>query len=98
MAATVTTSKFKRTERTRVRRRAGRGSYDRETVHSILDEGLVAHVGVAVNGQPYVIPMLHARLGDELYLHGSPLSRLVGSLRDGVPVCVTVTVLDGIVL
>jgi len=98
MAATATTKSFKRTARTRVRRRAGRAAYDRATVHAILDEGLVAHVGFAVERQPYVIPMLYARAGDELYLHGSPLSRLIGSVRDGVPVSVTVTLLDGIVL
>jgi nitroimidazol reductase NimA-like FMN-containing flavoprotein (pyridoxamine 5'-phosphate oxidase superfamily) len=67
-------------------------------VDAILDEALVAHVGFVAKGHPYVIPMLHARLGDELYLHGSPLSRMLGALRGGVPVCVTVTLLDGLVL
>jgi nitroimidazol reductase NimA-like FMN-containing flavoprotein (pyridoxamine 5'-phosphate oxidase superfamily) len=90
---------FERTPRTRVRRRAGRGAYRRATVEAILDEALVAHVGfTGGDGQPYVIPMLHARRGDQLLLHGSPLSRMLGTLREGVPVCVTVTLVDGIVL
>lgn len=84
--------------RTRVRRRAGRGAYDRATIHSILDEGLVAHVGFTHAEQPFVMPMLYARVGERIYLHGSPLSRVLGTLRDGVPVCVTVTLLDGLVL
>src|SRR5919204_2560416 len=89
---------FPPTPRTRIRRRAGRGVYDKATVEAILDEGLVAHVGFVADGQPYVMPMLYARAGDALYLHGSPLSRLLGALRDGVPVCVTVTLVDGLVL
>ena len=85
--------------RTRVRRRAARGAYDRDTIHAILDEGLIAHVGfTAQDGQPFVMPMLYGRNGDTLFLHGSPASRLLGSLREGVPVCATVTLLDGIVL
>src|SRR2546421_12604158 len=84
--------------RARVRRRAGRGAYDRATIHSILDEALVAHVGFSHRGDPFVVPMLHARAGEKLYLHGSPLSRVLGTLRQGVPVCVTVTLLDGLVL
>ena len=84
--------------RTRVRRRSARGAYDRVTIDAILDEGLVAHVAFVAAGQPYAIPMLFARAGDELFLHGSPLSRMVGTLRDGVPVCVTVTLVDGVVL
>lgn len=93
-----TADAFAPTSRTRVRRRAGRGAYDRTVVHAILDEALVAHVGFVADAQPYVIPMLHARAGEELYLHGSPLSRMVGALRGGVPMCVTVTLLDGLVL
>jgi nitroimidazol reductase NimA-like FMN-containing flavoprotein (pyridoxamine 5'-phosphate oxidase superfamily) len=84
--------------RTRVRRRTARGAYDRETIHAILDEGLVAHVGFTTpDGQPFVMPMLYGRDGDTLFLHGSPASRMLGALREGVPVCVTVTLLDGIV-
>jgi uncharacterized protein len=82
-----------------MRRRAGRGQYDRATIHAILDEGLIAHVGiVSSDGQPFVIPMLYARHEDQIYLHGSPLSRLVRNLADGVPMCLTVTLLDGLVL
>jgi nitroimidazol reductase NimA-like FMN-containing flavoprotein (pyridoxamine 5'-phosphate oxidase superfamily) len=82
----------------RVRRRSGRGNYERATIHAILDEGLVGHVGIAVEEQPYVIPVLYARAGDQVYLHGSPLSRLVRNLAEGVPMCLTVTLLDGLVL
>jgi nitroimidazol reductase NimA-like FMN-containing flavoprotein (pyridoxamine 5'-phosphate oxidase superfamily) len=90
---------YNKTPRTRVRRRAGRGHYDRATIHAILDEGLVAHVGVvSSDGQPFVMPMLYARDEDQIYLHGSPLSRLVRNLGDGVPMCLTVTLLDGLVL
>jgi nitroimidazol reductase NimA-like FMN-containing flavoprotein (pyridoxamine 5'-phosphate oxidase superfamily) len=82
-----------------VRRRAGRGNYKRATIHSILDEGMVGHIGVVGDdGQPFVIPVLYARDGDRVYLHGSPLSRLLGTLADGVPMCLTVTLLDGLVL
>jgi nitroimidazol reductase NimA-like FMN-containing flavoprotein (pyridoxamine 5'-phosphate oxidase superfamily) len=85
-------------QRTKVRRRAGRGRYDREGIDAILDEGLVGHVAFAVDEQPYAIPMLYAREGDELYLHGSPLSRLVTEIADGIKVCLTVTLIDGLVL
>ncbi len=88
----------KPTARTRVRRRAGRGAYDRAIIDAILDAGLIGHVALVSDGQPYAIPMLYARAGEELYLHGSPLSRLLGSLVDGAAVCFTVTLLDGLVL
>jgi uncharacterized protein len=81
-----------------VKRRAGRGAYDRETVHAILDEGFVGHVGLVDHEQPFVIPMLYARVGEALYLHGSPLSRLLGAAVDGTPLCLTVTLVDGLVL
>jgi nitroimidazol reductase NimA-like FMN-containing flavoprotein (pyridoxamine 5'-phosphate oxidase superfamily) len=84
------------TERTRVRRLPERASYDPAVVHAILDEGFVCHVGFVVDGQPYVIPTGYARAGETLYLHGSSGSRL--GLRPGLPVCVTVTLLDGLVL
>jgi nitroimidazol reductase NimA-like FMN-containing flavoprotein (pyridoxamine 5'-phosphate oxidase superfamily) len=89
---------YNKTPRTRVRRRAGRGSYERATIDAILDEGLVAHAGIVSDGQPYVIPVLYARAGSQIYLHGSPLSRLVRSLSEGFPMCLTVTLLDGLVL
>jgi uncharacterized protein len=89
---------YNKTARTRVRRRAGRGSYERAAIDAILDEGLIAHVGIVSDGQPYVIPMLYARSADRIYLHGSPLSRLIRNLAEGAPMCLTVTLLDGLVL
>jgi nitroimidazol reductase NimA-like FMN-containing flavoprotein (pyridoxamine 5'-phosphate oxidase superfamily) len=86
------------TQRTRVRRLADRGKYDAETVHAILDEGLACHVGFVIDGQPFVIPTLYARVGGELYIHGSAASRMLRTLSDGVQVCVTVTLVDGLVL
>ena len=86
------------TARTTVRRRPERAHYDRASVEAILDEGLVAHVGLAVDGQPFVIPMVYARVGRDLYLHGSAASRLLRALSGEAAVCVTVTLLDGIVL
>lgn len=85
------------TPRTRVQRTKHRATYDRETVHRILDDGLVCHVGVAVEGQPYVLPMAYARDGERLLLHGSVASRLMESLTGGARACVTVTHLDGLV-
>ena len=84
--------------RTRVRRRAERGRYDRETVHAILDEGLVCQVAFVAEGQPFAIPTAYARDGETLYLHGSPASRMLRSLAGVIPVCVCVTLLDGLVL
>ena len=75
-----------------------RAAYDRETVHRILDDGLVCHVGVAVDGQPFVLPMAYGRDGERLLLHGSVGSRLMDALAGGAPVCVTVTHVDGLVL
>src|SRR5262245_6373751 len=86
------------TARTTVRRRPQRASYDRATVEAILDEGLFCHVGFVADGQPYVIPTIHARVGERLYIHGSTASRMLRSLGAGIPVCVTVTLLDGLVL
>jgi nitroimidazol reductase NimA-like FMN-containing flavoprotein (pyridoxamine 5'-phosphate oxidase superfamily) len=84
--------------RTRVKRVHERAAYDRETVDAILDAALVCHLGFVQDGQPYVIPTLHARLGDRLYVHGSSASRAIRTLGEGVPACATVTLLDGIVL
>ena len=86
------------TPRTRVRRLPSRASYDRTTIHAILDEGLVCHLGFVHDGQPFVLPTTYARVDDALYLHGSAASRMLRGLRDGIPVCVTVTLLDGLVL
>ena len=84
--------------RTTVKRHPERGAYDREAIDAILDEALVCHVGFAIDGQPFVIPTIHARDGDVLYIHGSPGSRMLRNLRSGVDACVTVTLLDGLVL
>jgi uncharacterized protein len=86
------------TPRTTVKRHAERGVYDRAEIDAILDEALVCHVGFVQEGQPYVIPTIHARDGDTLYLHGSPGSRMLRTLKTGIDLCVTVTLLDGLVL
>src|SRR5712691_8847534 len=86
------------TARTRVVRESDRGVYDRETVYRILDEGFLCHVGFAVDGQPFVIPTSYGRKDDRLYIHGSAASRMLRQMKEGVPVCVTVTLLDGLVL
>ena len=85
-------------ERTRVVREGHRGAYDLETICKILDEGFVCHVGFAVDGQPYVIPTLVARIREAIYFHGSAASRMLRNLSEGIPVCVTVTLIDGFVL
>jgi len=89
---------FSVTDRTRVVREAHRAVYDRAVIYQILDEAFVCHVGFAVEGQPFVIPTLFARIGDYLYLHGSAASRMLRGLSAGWPVCVTVTLIDGMVL
>ena len=86
------------TDRTKVKRLPARGAYDRETIYPILDEGFICHVGFIVDEQPYVIPTGYARIGDELYIHGSSASRMLRNLSKGVDVCVTVTLVDGLVL
>lgn len=91
-------SEFQPTPRTQVKRLPKRGHYDRETVYQILDAGFVCHVGFAVDAQPYVIPTNYGRSGDTLYLHGSAASRMLKTLSGGVPVCVTVTLVDGLVM
>jgi hypothetical protein len=91
-------SEFTTTPRTQVKRLPKRGHYDRETVYKILDEAFVCHVGFAAEGQPYVIPTNFGRVDDKLYLHGSAASRMLRTLSEGVPVCVTVTLVDGLVL
>jgi len=84
--------------RTRVRRLPKRGVYDRGQVEAVLDAGLVAHLGFEHDGQPYVIPTLHARVRDHVYIHGSAASRTLRELAAGIPACLTVTLVDGIVL
>lgn len=82
----------------RVRRHPERGFYDRDAVHAVLDAGWIGHVGIAQDGQPVVIPMLYARLGEHVYLHGAVASRLLKHLAGGLPVCLSVSHLDGLVL
>jgi hypothetical protein len=83
--------------RTTVRRVPARGRYEREAVHAILDAGLVAHVGFVQDGAPFVIPMMYARVGETLYVHGAAASRALGVLASGAEACLTVTHLDGLV-
>ncbi len=87
-----------RSERVRLRRKRERGSYERETIDAILDEGLIAHLGIVEDGRPIVIPTLHARDGDVVYCHGSSASRTLRALAAGAPVCLTVSLIDGLVL
>jgi len=95
-----------KTDKTRVRRAPKRGHYDFETIAQILDEGLVCHVGFVIEGQPFVIPTAYGRAGDRtafpgenrVYIHGASASRMMKSLQTGIDVCLTVTLLDGLVL
>lgn len=89
---------FPQTDRTNLKRLAKRGHFDRETVYGILDEGFICHVGFVSDGQPFVIPTGYARVDDRLYIHGSQASRMLRTLARGVDVCVTVTLVDGLVL
>jgi nitroimidazol reductase NimA-like FMN-containing flavoprotein (pyridoxamine 5'-phosphate oxidase superfamily) len=91
-------SDFTPTDRTKVRRKPDRGTYDRELIYSILDEAFVCQVGFIVDGQPFVVPTNYVRVGDRLFLHGSTASRLMRTLGSGAPFCLSVTLLDGIVL
>jgi nitroimidazol reductase NimA-like FMN-containing flavoprotein (pyridoxamine 5'-phosphate oxidase superfamily) len=94
----IVTDNFPVTERTRVIREPQRGIYDREAIYKILDEGFICHVGFAVDGQPFVIPTMFARIGDAIYFHGSAASRMLRNVSAGISVCVTVTLVDGLVL
>jgi nitroimidazol reductase NimA-like FMN-containing flavoprotein (pyridoxamine 5'-phosphate oxidase superfamily) len=91
-------NKFTVTEKTALKRLAKRGEYDRSVVYQILDEAFLCHVGFVVGGQPFVIPTGYARIEDRLYIHGSPASRMLRSLASSIDVCITVTLLDGLVL
>src|SRR3954452_19712497 len=91
-------TEYEQTERTRAYRKPGRASYDRELVHSILDEALTCHVGFLQDGQPFVIPTIHARMGETLLLHGAKGNRMLNALVDGTPCCVTATLVDELVL
>ncbi len=85
-------------ERSRVKRAPERGIYDKDVIYEIADEALVCHVGFVQDGQPYVIPTTHARDGDSILLHGATSSRLIRHVQEGHPICVTITLLDGLVL
>ena len=89
---------FPQTQRTTLKRLPKRGVYDRELVYRILDEGFICHVSFAVDGQPFVIPTGYARVDDQLFVHGSQMSRMLRTLAQGVEVCVAVTLIDGLVL
>jgi uncharacterized protein len=84
--------------RVRVKRLPERGRYDRDTIEAILDEARIGHLGFVVDGQPFVIPTIHARVGNQVFVHGSTASRTLRVLREGVPVCLTATILDGLVV
>ena len=86
------------TERTTVKRLPKRGHYERGTINAILDEGFICHVGFVIDGQPYVIPTGYAHVDDHIYIHGSSASRMLRDLSKGVEVCVTITIVDGLVL
>jgi hypothetical protein len=89
---------FSKTKRTTLKRLAKRGVYDRNSIYEILDEGFICHVGFAVDGKPVVIPTGYARVENQLYIHGSQASRMLRTLSEGVDICVTVTLVDGLVL
>jgi nitroimidazol reductase NimA-like FMN-containing flavoprotein (pyridoxamine 5'-phosphate oxidase superfamily) len=91
-------TEYEQTERTRAYRKPGRAIYDRDLVHSILDEALTCHVGFVQDGQPYVIPTIHARIGETLFLHGAKGNRMLRALGDGAACCVTATLVDELVL
>lgn len=89
---------FAPTERTTLKRLPKRGVYEREAVYKILDEGLTCHVGFAIDGRPFVIPTGYTRMGNRLYIHGSAASRMLRALANAIEICVTVTLVDGLVL
>jgi uncharacterized protein len=89
---------FAPTSRTQVKRLPKRGVYDKQQIHAILDEGIVCHVGFTLDGQTYVIPTGYVRVHDRVYIHGSPASRMLGALNQELEICLTVTLLDGLVL
>lgn len=91
-------SEFPIADSNKLKRYPNRGSYDKETIYNIVDEALICHVGFVVEGQPYVIPTIHARLKDEIILHGAAANRMLNHIAGDNPLCVTVTLVDGLVL
>ena len=95
----TSTPTYSPTERTQVKRRSQRGVYDKPQVHAILDAGFICHVGFVIDGQPFVIPTAYARSGEQIYLHGSPASRMMrGGAKQEIDLCVTVTLVDALVV
>ncbi len=94
----IDSEKLTPSQRSQVKRVPKRGNYERQVIYDILDEALICHVGFIANNQPFVIPTAFGRVGDKIYIHGSPASRMLRSLSQGIEVCVTVTLLDGLVL
>ncbi len=91
-------TEYAKTDFNQVRRLPKRADYDRETVQAIVDASAICHVGFVVEGRPFVIPTIHARIGEVVYFHGAPASRMLKTIRDGASLCITVTHLDGLVL
>jgi uncharacterized protein len=91
-------TQISQTQRTTLKRLPKRGSHERDTINQILDEGFICHVGFAVDGQPFVIPTGYARAGDRLFIHGSQASRMLRALETGIDVCLTVTLIDALVM
>jgi len=89
---------FQQSDRNKVKRLPKRGHYDKETIYGILDAGFICHMGFVVDGQPFVIPTAYGRMDDYIYLHGSSKSRMLDSMGEGIPICLTVTHVDGLVL
>jgi hypothetical protein len=92
------TPSYPPTDRTQVRRRSTRGVYDKAQVHAILDQGFLCHIGFVIDGQPYVIPTAYARSEDEVYIHGAPASRVMGVAHRELDMCLTVTLMDALVV
>jgi nitroimidazol reductase NimA-like FMN-containing flavoprotein (pyridoxamine 5'-phosphate oxidase superfamily) len=90
-------SEFPKTRRNQVRRLPKRGEYQKDAIYKIIDQALICHVGFVQEGQPFVIPTIHARAGDTIYLHGSGQSRMLKHIQEGNPLCIEITLLDGIV-
>ena len=90
-------SDFTKTDLNTVRRLANRGHYDKATIYPIIDEALICHVGFVQDTQPFIIPMIHARRDDTVYLHGAATNRLLNHVTEGHPLCIAITILDGIV-
>lgn len=91
-------NEIKRTTRTKLKRIPKRGAFDRETIYQILDEAFICHIGFTVDGQTFVIPTAYGRSGDTLYVHGSAASRMMREMSKGIDVCITATLIDGLVL